>query len=428
MRVLLPLITFLFYLSISFADTPAIKTTVSLIFFSDFEANDEDIKSFVKTAEKNLSNYSGLEHIPVEILMDKKGFSSFSSDIKKVMRYLSEGRLHYENMDFENSIASFTKAIQLLEKNHLFANKRNMYIDALSYAGAISVLSNKVDMAYNYFRQILTISPKHTLDQNIFPPQITGFFNRVAKEIQSSPRCVIRFRLEPERSYVFLDGKFAGTSPFDRTGVVCGVHHYYILSPGYYPLSGSITVSPEKMAVEVKETLSATNELSIIDTIQSSVKQYIDTDGYPPALSQLSDVDQIITVYATGSREKPQLYGALYDNIGKLKINSQVISLSRPLSDSSQEIDSFITSIYLDIGGRKIITQVMPPTSSSEIAPQKDKSIPNPKEKQIYEKWWFWIAIIGSIAILVTVPVILINSAESDTHSPDEHTDPFLRR
>jgi len=429
MRIILPIIAMILYSNLLLAESGTIKTTVSLIFFSDFEMKESDMKTFFKTSEKNLSGYTGFEYVPVEILMDRKGFVSFSSDLKKVLRFISEGKLHYENMDFDNSMASFSKAIQTLEKNHLFANKRRMYIEALSYAGAISVLSNKTDAAYNYFRQILTIEPKHLLDPNTFPPQITEFFKKVSKEVQSSPRCIIKFKTEPEKSQVFLNGKFSGVSPFDKTSLVCGNHHYYIINAGYYPSSGSINISPDKIAGEVNETLSATNDLQLIDNLQTSIRQNIETDEYPSALSSLSDVDQIITIYATGSREKPQMVGALYDNIGKIKINSQSVSLSKPMSDSAQEIDSFITSIYLDIGGRKIITQTMIPTlGSSENIAEKEKPKPTHQEKQVYEKWWFWIAIIGSIAILITVPVVLINSADPVSRSPDEHTDPFLKR
>ncbi|MGC8927380.1 MAG: hypothetical protein ACP5QK_05580 [Myxococcota bacterium] len=406
----------------------AIKTTISLLFFPEIEKNENDLITFLNTANKNLSNYKGFEYIPVEKLFDKKGLQNFFTNFRKALRYVSEGRLHYENMDFENSISSFSKAIQLFERENLFINKRNLYLEALSYMGAINVLSEKIDLAYNYFRQIITIDPKYTLDSTIFPPQIIDVYKKVSKEVLSSSRCIVKFKIEPENSQIFLDGELIGFSPLDRTGLICGSHHYYILAAGYYPSSGTFQVKQDEISKDISGALKATDDFSLMDKIQSSVKNAIDTDEYPEILGSLFDLDQIIVVYATGSREKPLLTGILYDNIGKVKINSYTANLTAPLSESRKEIDSFITSIYLEIGGKRIITQSLSALNADEgLQPKRERSA-QITGTPIYEKWWFWLTIVGSVALIITVPVILINTSEPTNRDINEPIDPFLRK
>ncbi len=414
----------------AFSAGNTIKTTVSLIFLPETERNDADIITFINTAQQNISSYKGFEYIPLEILLDKKGFSSFFTDFKKGLRFVSEGRLHYENMDFESSSSSFAKAAALFEKNNLFVNKQALYLETLTYLGAIAVLSNKIDSAYNYFRQILTINPRYKPDSSVFPPQITEVFNKVAKEILSASKCVVKFRTEPEKAQIYLDGEIIGFSPADRTGIICGNHYYYLLAAGYHPLSGTFTVRQDKIVKDISENLSATDNLSLVEKIQTSVRQTINTDEYPSVLSSLSDIDQIIIVYATGQRDKPILTGVLYDNIGKNKINAYSVKLTKPLSDSAKEIDSFITSVYLEIDGRKIITPSVLPFGTDDYSVSSKEKKPEKAEDQtpVYKQWWFWLTLVGTAALLVTIPVVLINTSDPSQKNPDDHLDPFLRR
>ncbi len=422
------IIMFFCFQSLIFAAGDAIKPTVSLIFFAENEKGSADLFTFLKAAQGNLSNYKGFEYIPVEILLDKRGFSSFFSDFRKALRYISEGRMHYENMDFDSSESAFSKALVLFEKNNLFVNKKRLYLEILSYIGAISVLSNKIDMAYNYFRQIVTIDTSYKLDPDLFPPQITDVFNKVSKEVFSTSRCVVKFRVEPDNAYIFLDGELLGLSNADKTGLICGNHFYYILSAGYYPVAMSFQIAQDKIIKDVSEVLKATDDFNLLEKIQSSVKQALEADEYPLILSTLSDIDQIIIVYASGSREMPVLTGVLYDNIGKTVINIHSVKLTKPLSGSDRDIVNFMTSVYLDIGGKKIIPPVILPISSEGLHPSKNQKPAELQNIPVYQKWWFWITIVGSVALLITVPVVLINTAESYQRSPDDHIDPFIRR
>ncbi|MCX7942956.1 MAG: PEGA domain-containing protein [Deltaproteobacteria bacterium] len=407
-----------------------IKTTVSLIYFPEIERNEADIMTFIRVAQKNLLSYKGFEYIPLEILLDKKGFQAFFSDFRRALRHVQEGRLHYENMDFENSHSSFARAVQLFEKNNIFVNKQNLYIEALTYLGAIAVLSNKIDLAYNYFRQIVTADPKYKPDASLFPPQIIEVYNKVSREILNTSKCVVKFVTEPENAQIYLNGEFVGFSPIDKTGLICGNHYYYVLAAGYRPSFGSFQVTQDKIVKEVFETLNATDNLSLLDKIQTSTKQLINSDDYPPVLSFLSDIDQVIIVYVTGSRAKPLLVGILYDNIGKNKINLHSVQLNKPLSDSPKEIDNFITSVYLEIGGKRIITPAMSHLTSEEYLPSSmEKKVGKTETpKPLYRHWWFWMTIVGAAALLITIPVVLINTADSNQRDPNDHLDPFLRR
>lgn len=410
------------------AAEPAHKTSISFISFVEIERSDSDTELLLSTVVHNLSRYKGFDYIPIERLIDKKGFSTFYSDFRRATRFLAEGKLHYENMDFESSLSSFSKAIQIFEKNNLFINKRTYYLESLSYVGAISVLTKKIDNAYKSFRRIVTIDQQYRLNEDIFPPQIVEIFKKVAKEVLATPKCIVRFRTDPDRSQVYLNGELIGLSPLDRSGLVCGDHYYSILMPGYYPVSGSFSVDQERIKIDLSESLKATDNLGLLEEIQNQIRQSIETDDYPEILTLLSDVDQLIIVFVTGTNEKPVLTGILYDNIGKIRINSNSVVLNKPIAYSVNEIDSFITSVYLDIGGRKIFVQpfLLPTTGQDESGISKEKKAIE-RESPIYTKWWFWLTIVSGIAILITVPVIVINSAESGGSS-DDHLDPFLRK
>lgn len=417
----------IFQLNLYSAENP-IKTTISLIYFSEIEKSDEDLSSFLKVAERNLSSYKGFEYFPIEIILDKRQFNSMYSDFKKAIRYISEGKLHYENMDFENSFAAFTKAIKLFEKNNLFINKRQLYLETMTYLGAISLLSGRPDEAIRYFKEIITIDSKYRPDASLFPPQITEFYKNLTKETLSSAKCVLRFRTEPENAKIYLDGEFIGLSPIDRTGILCGNHYYYILADGYKMASQAFNIDQRSIVKEVTERLSASDEFDLLNKIQNQLKQGIQTDEYPPILQALSDIDQVIIVYATGSRDRPLLSGLLYDNIGKNRINIYSLNLSRPISESQKEVDGFVTSVYLEIGSRKIIPPSVFQFTGENSIDSGSKKIDSKDNLPVYKKWWFWIAIAGATAILISVPVILINTAENSSRGPDDHLDPFLRK
>lgn len=427
MRVFIYLITFLCISTNLMGAVGSIKTTVSLIILPEIERVDTDMMTLINVAQKNLSEYKGFEYIPFEILIDKKGFSAFFSDFKNAIKFISEGEFNYENLDFDTSNSLFTKAVRLLEKNSFFVNKRNLYTNALFYLGAMAVLTNKMDLAYNYFKQILTVDSRYKPDSSLFPPQIVEIFNKVAKEVLSASKCVVKFKVEPENAQVYLDGEFIGFSPIDRTGIVCGKHYYYVLAEGYFPSYGIVQITQEKIFVEISEALKATDNFSLIEKIQSSVKQVMNTEEYPDILSILSDIDQIVIIYVQGSRERPTLKGVLYDNIGRNKINMNTITLSKPIDKSAKEIDSFITSVYLEIGGKRIITSSTMTFGTDEIT-QIPKEKSTEEHSPIYTKWWFWITIVGSIALLITVPVVLINTGEPSNKDPNDYLDPFLRR
>lgn len=100
----------------------------------------------------------------------------------------------YQDLDLDGAVGLLRRALGLAGGDSLDFNDR---LRALSYLGASELLRGNRDSTATAFRRIVELSPRHRLDDLVFPPDITAVFDEVKREsrvVQVELPSTVRFR------------------------------------------------------------------------------------------------------------------------------------------------------------------------------------------------------------------------------------------
>ncbi|MBE0592019.1 MAG: hypothetical protein IH616_06430 [Gemmatimonadales bacterium] len=102
---------------------------------------------------------------------------------------VDRGVAAYQDLDLSAAAGLFRRALSLTGSDTLALRDR---LRALSYLGAAEFLRDNRDSTIAAFRGIVLLSPRHRLDDLVFPPEITALFGEVARQTK-----VVQVRLPP---------------------------------------------------------------------------------------------------------------------------------------------------------------------------------------------------------------------------------------
>ncbi|RME21748.1 MAG: PEGA domain-containing protein, partial [Deltaproteobacteria bacterium] len=151
--------------------------------------------------------------------------------------------------ELESAVADLEKALKAYEHGYgWLANPAEM-IDPLVYLGAISVLVGEPEKAEAYFVRAMNMPGRAVLPADVFPPNIQEVFEKVQNKYEESKKYSVKLISEPLGAEVYIDGRFAGTTPVLAEGLTAGRHLVRAGRDGYLPWGGAIRVSKERTRI-----------------------------------------------------------------------------------------------------------------------------------------------------------------------------------
>lgn len=133
-----------------------------------------------------------------------------------------EGRVLYDNAQPDRAIDAFHRASALLDSAAAHLQDARLPVDVQLYLGLSHAAMNRLDDARESFTGVVRLAPSRVLDENEFPPRVVEMFEDVKREALSRPLATVR--VEGAVGRIWLDGRFAGQSPGDLSGVMPGFH------------------------------------------------------------------------------------------------------------------------------------------------------------------------------------------------------------
>ncbi len=107
---------------------------------------------------------------------------------------LDSGIAAYQELDLAAATGFLQRALGASGDAGLTADQ---HASALSYLGAAEYLQGSLDSAEAAYRRLVVMDPRHTLDELLFPPEMTALFARVKREtkvVQVIVPPVVRFQ------------------------------------------------------------------------------------------------------------------------------------------------------------------------------------------------------------------------------------------
>jgi len=152
----------------------------------------------------------------------------------------------YENGDYEGSLKLFDSGLDSIDDDEtkILIHK---YL-ALNY-----IAFNVKEKAYQEFKKIFFIKPDFQLEER-FSPVVMEVFEKAKRD--SFLIGTLEILSEPENANVFIDGRFAGKTPFKKE-MVFGRYFIEIRLFGYITYSKSLVLNSEEMSlgkIILKET------------------------------------------------------------------------------------------------------------------------------------------------------------------------------
>lgn len=95
----------------------------------------------------------------------------------------------YQELDLSAAAGLLRRALGVAGDDSLTIDQRTR---ALSYLGATEFLRGNQDSSEAAFRRLVVTSPRHTLDELVFPPEITSLFARIKRDTK-----VVQVELPP---------------------------------------------------------------------------------------------------------------------------------------------------------------------------------------------------------------------------------------
>lgn len=175
---------------------------------------------------------AALDSALVEVITDQAGFEPRTSEdygrsvwdrrtqvlqdvfLGSAQAALQEGRVLYDNAQFQGALTSLQKAEGAMERGIEFLRDPNLLVEIHLYEGLAQMALGNDDGAQEHFEAVARTDPARTLDPVRTPPQMIDAFEEAKLLIAEAGVAVIEFESGAVTgAEIFINGRRAGTTP-----------------------------------------------------------------------------------------------------------------------------------------------------------------------------------------------------------------------
>jgi len=357
---------------------------------------------------ENLGAYRGFKLLMPETVLDAAEQARVDKRRQEARTRLAKGKSLYENLELDEAVKRLKASREDYEQNGVFVNGQREYLDVLAHLGAALVLSGSEAEGTGVFKRMLQVSPAAALDAQIFPPKILDRFAAAQKEIKGGPRCLVTVEASIPGARVYVDGAFRGAVPVRAEDLSCGGHWVAIRATGYQAHLEKVSVSAGEVSAAVSAQLVPHPEGEKMLAQLAKLNGAAPGDAVPEPIAELGrwfSADQAVAVFVRKSGDQVTVAAAIYDLIGRARIKGARQTFARYAPTFAGDVDLFMSSLYLDIGGKTIAT-----FTGQDDEPDARRAAPGRKadaDEPIYRKWWFWVGVAAAVGVAGGVQVRL---------------------
>ncbi|MBI5528015.1 MAG: PEGA domain-containing protein [Deltaproteobacteria bacterium] len=323
----------------------------------------------------------------------------FARQAQEAMNGLAVGTAAYNDLNLDQAIILFRKAADGLAESHASARHNKDYVKALFYLGAALFSSEKKEEAREVFAQAVAYDDRLEPDQTIFPPPVIDAFNDARTRIMGELRGAVRFAAAPAGARVYVNGRYAGTTPL-RVGNLPPVEAIVRLEKtGYMPVVKRVKVTPsgeEEFSVGLTELADAQAVLKPLYSLSpDALSEKLGRRG--AELADATGAPLLLFVFV-GAAEGGRLDAMLYNGGTLVRYATEKSPGAEPGPKDSPAVTALMAKV---LAGSFVPSEGERPVIA----------------RPFYKTWWFWTAVGGAVA--ATTGVLLIALWPEERPAPE---------
>jgi hypothetical protein len=208
---------------------PAIKLAVLVV--PAGTALDQAAGAVARAAEEAVAQSGRFELVALTAALDPEGAKARRASLEEATEAVAAGEKAYDELDAQKAGADFERAVKAYGQTDL-----RKHLHDLSHAWAMRVASLVANGdkkgAEAELEHLLAVDPRVALSPNYFSPELLALAERVRRsEGGRTPK--VDVRSTPPGTEVFVDGHFAGVTPFTAQALPAGEHYWTFVRGGY---------------------------------------------------------------------------------------------------------------------------------------------------------------------------------------------------
>ena len=310
-----------------------------------------------------------------------------SMDLDAGRAALLEGQQAMEDLELVRAIVLLERAALALGRARDEAGARA--VEALDLLARAHAASRDERRAMRAYERLLNYDPDHRLESGSASPSVARAFE-AAREARSKSHHGALTVVSSRRGAVFVDGRYAGSTPLHLEEIVAGPHDIAMEADGFGPDLQTVDIRRGR-ETEVRIELRRARKARIFDQITDQLPAQLREDRAGVPLQDLGAVlfaEQAIVL----SQHNDNISAHLYD-LRRGQRLSQTATHPIPRARDRPRL------------GRKLVSTLYTHTVTDP-APLLVPSQPAPRATpSVIERWWFWPTLAVVTVAAVGIPV-----------------------
>jgi hypothetical protein len=217
-----------------------------------------------KLAEDNLRQSKRFEFMDINNWALMRDSPNTILKINKIHHEMKRVVAFFQNNKMERAFDLAEKLLILLSKNFQYFEDLDEVYFLKSYQAASALLGDVIDNE-RFFYSLAVMNPHFDFDRNKFGPGLSRQFKMAVKETKRYKKGIITVNSSPISAKVFIDGIYAGITPFQSEKIKTGEHYIKVETDGYYPYGEIVNVLPQENPVDATlKNFTINRELNIL--------------------------------------------------------------------------------------------------------------------------------------------------------------------
>lgn len=294
--------------------------------------------------------------------------------------------------DARDAAARIDEVIETLE-NHLGEVRRSQLVDAYMIAAVARCIIGDQRGCQRRISSIVTFREGLEYDEDRYGAEGRRAFDRARARTLSGPRGGLIIETEPSGVEVFIDGRSYGPSPARAEGLLAGVHYVTVKELGFQRLDGRVDVARGEDTTVTYELAPGERSALLGDRALNRLRDELGAERASPDLVSLFRGTIARATQVIVGVVRPAAGSALHVDLYLYHLGTRNLLARSEVTVSADEAGSLrmeeeTLSLYQGVD-----------LSGGLEAPDDETVIAGP-QPELYEQWWFWVAVIGGAALV----------------------------
>ncbi|MGE0791598.1 MAG: PEGA domain-containing protein [Sandaracinaceae bacterium] len=337
---------------------------------------------------RGVQRVEGLEfHHPV----DELDVADANEDLEFALASLDPLADQMRTGDTHDAAARADEVVEVLESN-LSQVQRTQLVDAYMIGAVARCLLRQQRECERRIMQVLTFREGLEYDAERYGEESHDSFDRARARAQNGPRGDLIVATEPAGAEVFVDGRSYGPSPARVPGLLVGWHYVTIKELGFERLfARAEVVRNDERTVSYELSSGDRSELlndRALERLRSEVGEARAGSAIQGLRGTIPAATQVIIAVV-----RPAAAGALHVQLYLYHLATRNLQAQDELTVSGDEagmatLEERTAALFegVDLSGG--------------LEAPDDDPIPTGPQPELYEQWWFWVAVLGGAALV----------------------------